>query len=177
MKTIKNHSALIRGLFAGAAIAASAASHAALIDEPVPDSLIVERSGLEWVWASPVAPDGSFGSGSTIELNWDFRLPTEEEWLASFSGLTDLYDAFNIGASQLCASGYFTSSTEFNHCDGDDIQKGNVWGSPWPQDPAKETFDTFLVRGELNQTPLPATLALLGAGLFALGLSRRKRPA
>lgn len=163
-----------RGLFVGGAVLFSGSSFAAIINSPVPDSLIVDRGGFEWVWASPVAADGSWGGGSAVELNWNFRLPSVEEWTASFTGVNDLYSAFVTNTGNICASGYFTNI--FSHCDAGDItyEGGYVWGAPFATHPQSGYSETFLVRDGGGQVPLPATLSLLGVGLLALGLTRRK---
>ena len=142
-----------------------------------PGSLLVFRGGLEWVWASPVAPDGSFGASPVIDLHHGFGLPSVADWLASFTGLLDLYDAFNPPSGQLCGSPYFNSGLD--HCDAGDILLGGVWGHPFPTPDFRfdHGAETFLARAPDGRVPEPGTLALLAIGLTALATTKRSRSA
>jgi hypothetical protein len=148
------------------------ASAAALIGIDPPSNLIVSAGGLEWVHAAPCAPGGC----GTITLHHGFRLPTDSEWLSSFTDLNDLYTKFSTPIPLgKCAAPYF--SDQWDHCDFGDVQLGYVYNSPFAPDGLHRfagISETFLVRGEGGEIPEPATYVLVGAGLAAVGL-RRKR--
>jgi len=155
-------------LLCAAAFTASAAS---MIGIDPPSSVIVYAGGLEWVYAAPCAPGGC----GTITLHHGFRLPTTSEWTSSFSNLSDVYNQFST-PSQKCASPYF--SNQHDHCDFGDTQQGYVYDSPFaPNDSYRYASwaETFLVRGEGGQIPEPATYMLVGVGLSAVALIRRRR--
>jgi len=147
----------------------------------VPANLIVDRGGLEWVWASPCAPEQpSCGSAivdssgnAFIDDGW--RLATSSEWLSSFTDSVDLYNAFG-GNTPLCASSYFGSG--WDHCDAGDALAGYVWGAPQPignsYDANDAASESFLVNGNVG-VPEPATWGLLGLGIAALGTRLRRR--
>ncbi len=143
----------------------------------VPNNLVVVAGGLDWVWASPCAPVQP-SCGSDIVLSNGWQIASTADFLASFTGYRDLYDALNPGGVQLCASAYFSSG--YNHCDNDNILGAPgvnqaVWNAPtgaWGGVGNVSYAETFLVQGAV---PEPGSLMLFGSGLVGLaGVLRRK---
>ncbi len=144
------------------------------------NSVIVNRGGLEWVWASPCAPEQP-SCGATLDLTLNgggWSLPTQQQWLDSFADRLDLYNAFNPESGQLCASGYWNSG--YSHCDASDLFNGHIWHSAFC-DPnyfngcEASTTEAFLVRSAGPAVPEPNTLALLSTALAGgIGVFRRR---
>ena len=126
-------------------------------------SLVVNKGGIDWVWAAPCAPGGC----GTITLHHDWKLPTATDW-AVWSDLDQFFNAFNT-PTKLCGAAYF--SNQYDHCDASDVAAGYVYNSPLaagPQYAADGLAETFLVRGEAAVVPEPGSFALLGIGLAAV---------
>jgi hypothetical protein len=142
-----------------------------LVGTPVPGSLIVNRGGVEWVWAHPCPPDGiGCGiDGDNLVLSAGWALPTAGEIGASFASAADIYNAFNLPA-QLCASAYFAIG--YDHCDPGDMAQGLVWNSPYEPVDFRNFSETILRRAAV---PEPFTLATLGTGVASLWYRRRKQ--
>jgi hypothetical protein len=161
---------------------------------PPDASVIVTRGNLEWVWASPCAgeepscdnegdptnptllPDGDLADRLPA---FNFNLPNDAQWLASFQDHAALYGAFAPGGNLepvICGASYF--SQDFDNCNVNDLRDGNVWHSPFAlnENARINAFsETFLVRERAGDpvipTPLPPSALLFGAGLLGLGLA------
>ena len=155
-------------------VTGSAQALTLLGQEPAP-SFIVDAGGFEWVYAAPCA--GEDPSCGIVQLHHGFSFATDAEWNASFADISALVAAFTLpGGSTNCASTYF--STQHDHCDMGDTVQGYIWHSPLAPDAGhrnEPSAETFLIRASNNNVPEPASMALLGIGLAALGFSRRRR--
>ena len=142
----------------------------------VPSNLTVTRGAYQWVWADPCAAQepSCNPSGQDLTLTNGWTIPTDAEWLASFTDTADVYNAFNVTNGYLCASAYFDSG--YTHCDAGDVQNGAIWHAPAPiGDPIYSNdprADSFLVR---SATPEPSSLLLFGSGMLGVvAVIRRK---
>jgi hypothetical protein len=143
---------------------------AGLVGTDPPGNLVVMRGGMDWVWASPCAAEQP-SCGATLTMHDGYQIPTDAQWLDSFSSATDIYNAFDGGA--MCASPYFNSG--YTWCDGSDVLSGYIWHSPFANDYggySDPASDSFLVSG--GAVPEPSTYALIGLGLAALFARRRR---
>ena len=190
---------LLAAAVALSAFAVADVGHAALVNAPVPSDAYITKGGLNWAWASPVAADGSFGSGA-IDLSYQsqfgWRLPTADElknapfaveFLVAggnvpYKGTDPVsgawfsvnpgsnYDSFKRTGA--VASPYFNSS--YYHADYDNAPgSGSINAGPWWGQPgAKGSSESLVVRGVI---PEPATWAMMLAGLAALGFAACRR--
>jgi hypothetical protein len=141
------------------------------LGNPIDSAVIVRVGDLEWVWAAPCATVGE--SCGVPVLRDNFSIPTDAQWLSSFSSNSSVVTAFNNNGALICAAAWF--STVHNHCDYQDLVDGFVWHAPFPignsrnTDPAAESF---LVRS----VPEPEPYAMLLAGIgFVAALARRRK--
>ncbi len=150
---------------------------------PVPDDLIVDFSGLEWVWASPcaVALGGDVAGGCTTPIDLTFQGPlgwrfaTAAEFL--LHPVLALFEDFLQPSGYKCASEYF--DLVYSHCDAGDFAAGLVTSLPVPNGTLYGPFyETLLVR-DLSPVPVPAAFPLLLTALGAFGFAgwRKKRGA
>lgn len=110
------------------------------LGNPVPASVIVSANGLEWVWASPCAPNGCSGG---FDVGHDgFEYATDDQWAAR-----PPVSAFRN--PDKCASPWFEH--RFDHCDWGDGSAGYYGSSAdWRVGPnggqRHPAAETWLVR-------------------------------
>lgn len=148
---------------------------------PLPSWAYIQFGGLDWAWASPcnfLAPD-SCGEGFVLVDG--FRFATPEEWANRPDASAFLDPDGNYlgsGGPMRCASGWF--DLIYTHCDylnydqNDDPTTDLVASGPGVGAP-EGWAETWLVRG--SAVPEPGTIGLVGFGLVAVGLARRRRRA
>lgn len=180
----------MKKLIAALALTATAAvAHAAPISAatPIPDQYVLVNfagTGLDWVYAGPVAPN-EFGlnevAPSSYRASEGWRAATDAEWAAHpiWSDFIAAGNPCNIVSAStfsnhscyVYASEYWSS---FSHVDAQDFAAGSV--TDGVHGPLSGVPETIYVRNSINANalPLPGTLALVGAGFLALGARRRK---
>jgi hypothetical protein len=110
---------------------------------PVPDDLIVNHAGLDWVWASPCIQGGCSNPDPNNQEGW--RFATQEELQNA-----PTCEAFDNGAK--CASQYFDPI--YSHCDLVNCQAnqiGSAPGEPCINGVYSGFCESFYVRGELEE--------------------------
>lgn len=170
---------------------------AAILPPGLQELIVTGNSGeWEWVWASP-CPEGR--PSCSFEPNaeaYGFVTPTSAQWTNSFTGYSQLFDAFTDPVpggffTGKCAYDYFSSDFLGAPCQTGDLQKGAVWQAPYPAiTPPGTDFSTslsaevFWVRANGSvppdpngSLPEPSSLFLLGAGLLGLAAWRWKQTA
>ena len=162
----------------------SGAASAATIDAstPIPDSRILlnfNNSGLDWVYAGPVAP-GEFGPGEiefpSFRAAEGWRTATADEWLGH-----PAWDDFIVPGNSVSPDSGFTDFSiyraapeywsSFAHVDINNFQSGLV--TDGVNGVTSGVPETIYVRNSVD-TPEPASLALLASAL-ALTLATRSR--
>lgn len=185
-------------LFAFAVLVlAGPVAQASLVNAPVPSNAFISFGGLDWAWASPVAADGSFGSGG-VDLSFQgafgWRLPTAAEILAAppataflfpganvpfggtdpVSGAVFSFTSASLNGDAALAAPYFNNT--FFHGDW-----GNAPGSaggnvvPWWGQPGAPSFAESLVVRDQAPVPEPTTCAMFLMGFVGLGLRHCRR--
>lgn len=143
-----------------------------LTGQDPPSSVLVQRGGYEWAWASPC--DGlGMGCGAALIMHHGFALAQATDWARDFVSIQDIYNAFHAGG-QRCAAAYFNSG--YSHCDSGDVAAGYIQNSPFPGSYYHPNWEAFVVRptGGGPVVPEPGTWAMLAAGLGLLAM-RLKR--
>lgn len=166
---------LISFLFSALAmLSGSSFAAGATFGQIPPDSVIVHRAGLDWIWAAPCSPAAG-SCGQPTEM-FGFHIPTTTEWLDSFLSRADLIAAFSVGN---CGSPWM--SPFHSHCDFNDLSNGHIYQAATFCDPnyyngcLAGTTETFFVR-QGNGVPEPTAISLILAALGMAGfMSRRRR--
>ena len=139
---------------------------------PVAANAFITVGALDWAWASPCNFDCS-----TIVLVDGFRFATATEWAARPDASAFLDPAGNYaggGGQMRCAAPWF--DPVHSHCDFSDGLSGNLASGPGIGVAPGSVAETWVVRDAVvTATPEPATYALMGSGLLALGVVARRR--
>lgn len=144
----------------------------AYITSPLPSSTYVSDNGLNWTWVSPWGTlyEGTKFAPPSAHDGWRYATVTELEYL--YANLVD--DFLNAGNPIQSVAYWELDGTNF--VNESDLSAGYIMSGNnfFNQDCAGNVCEVFYVQGG-NSVPVPGTLALLGVGALALGLSRRKK--
>ena len=166
------------------ALFAASASQAVIISNatPIPDANVLlnyNNSGLDWVYAGPIAPN-EFGPGNiqpaTYRAAEGWRVATFSEWAAH-----PIWSDFIIPGQSVGAVGHFTDHSkylfaseywsDFRHVDINDFKSGLV--TDGVNGRLSGVPETIYVR--VSAVPEPETYAMLLAGLGVMGTFARRR--
>ncbi len=152
--------------------ALASSSAFAYITDPLPSSTYITANGLNWTWASPwgTLNEGLTHASPAAHAGWRYATVTELEYLYA-----NLVDDFLNGGSPIQSVAYWeldgTNFVNESDLQGGYIMSGNNYFNSLC---LNNVCEVFYVQGG-NSVPVPGTLALLGLGALALGLTRRKK--
>lgn len=161
---------VLKRLMVVAALALAAPiANSAIINTPVPDSLIIQHNGFDWAWAGPCSPVSPSCGLPDMALRGaeGWRIPVASEWLL-YPSAAD----FGPQSGFKCASAYF--SFIHSHCDYGDALINHIYGVPNSFGAFAATVEFFAIRDRVAVSEA-STLALLGLGLLGLGLAGRRK--
>jgi hypothetical protein len=153
--------------------ALASSSAFAYITDPLPSSTYITDSGLNWTWASPwgTVNEGSIFASPSAHDGWRYATVTELQYLYA-----NLVDDFLNGGAPIQSVAYWDLNGSNDHVDTADLTGGFIMSGNNYFDSAclNNVCEVFYVQ-DGNSVPVPGTLALLGLGVFALGLTRRNK--
>lgn len=138
----------------------------------LPANTYVSDNGLDWTWVSPWGTynEGVKFASPSAHAGWRYASVNELQYLFS-----NLVDDFLNGGNPIQSVSYWELDGT-NWVDQGDLQGGYIMsgGNFFNSACSSAPCEVFYVR-DANQVPTPGSLALLGIGALALGLSRRKK--
>jgi len=142
---------------------------ACIIEEPIPDMLIITKDKYQWVWASAVNTElwrhNTLRAPDFFSERKGWRFATEVDELAELASLT-LAD-FTNGNEFLHAALYWNTwlmSVSLDAFEDNQIASAWVDGS---------VHDTFYLRDIPSEVPEPSTLLIFAIALITLSLRKR----
>jgi len=168
----------------------SSPSNAVIIDSStvIPDSEVLlnfNGSGLDWVYAGPVAPN-EFGPGiiqpSSYRAGEGWRSASDIEWLLHPLYVDFIRSGFTVldvppdGGWSDHSKYLFTSEywSNFTHVDLNDYAQGNV--TDGVHGSQNDVFETIYVRNSLvGGIPEPSTWAMMIIGFAGVGFMAYRR--